>query len=71
MTQDEKLSELAEMFEVSITKITPETLLEELGWDSMAMLSLMALVNSLFGKTISGGEIKGFKTIRDILDIME
>jgi acyl carrier protein len=70
MTQQEKLDALAEVFEVESAELTPETALDTLTWDSMAMLSVIALANELCGKRMSGNQIKSFKTVGDILDAM-
>lgn len=71
MTQQEKMNALEEMFEIDSGALTPETALETLNWDSMAMLSLIAMVNEQFGRRILGDQLKGFKTIGDILQVME
>jgi acyl carrier protein len=39
-------------------------------WDSMAAISLIALVDEKFGKQLTGAEIRNFKKVRDILDFM-
>ncbi len=39
-------------------------------WDSLAIMSLIALIDSKFNKTISAIEIKKFKYVRDILNEM-
>jgi len=71
MTQEEKINELAEMFEVEASELTPARALDTLNWDSMAMLSLIAMVRSSFNKRLSGEMIRGFKTIGDVLAVME
>ena len=70
MTYQEKMTASEELFEVDSGKITAETDLDTLPWDSMSMLSVIALVNEHFGKRISGVQIKSFKKIGDILDFM-
>lgn len=71
MTQQEKIEALEELFEADAGSITPETALDTLQWDSMSMLSLIALVNETFGKRISGAQIKALRTVQDILSVME
>lgn len=71
MTQQEKIAALVELFEADAGAITPETSLDKLQWDSMAMLSLIALVNERFGKRLAGSQLKSFKTVHDILVVME
>ncbi|RDU66510.1 phosphopantetheine-containing protein [Helicobacter didelphidarum] len=38
-------------------------------WDSMAHLSLIALFDSKLGKKIKPDEIRGLKSVQDILDL--
>lgn len=71
MTQKEKIGLLEEMFEADAGTLQPETALDTLQWDSMAMLSLIALVNEKFGKKLAGSQIRNFKTIADIVAVME
>jgi len=71
MTQQEKIEVLAEMFEVAVGVLKSETALDTLQWDSMAMLSLIALVDERFGKRLLGSQLKAFKTIQDLLNVME
>lgn len=71
MTQEEKLEALAEIFDCDAGELKPETQLDTLQWDSMAMLSLIALVKAKFDKKLPGAEIRGFKTVQDVLNVME
>jgi acyl carrier protein len=71
MTQQEKMEALTEIFAEDSVTFTAETSLDNLIWDSMAMLSLIALVNERFGKRLSGSQLKAFKTVQDILSVME
>ncbi len=71
MTIQDKIQALEELFEADAGTITPETALDTLQWDSMAMLSLIALVNEKFGKRLNGQQLKALKTIQDILAVME
>lgn len=71
MTDQEKLALLEDMLELDEGKLSEEVKLEEVeGWDSMAKLSLIVLMDDELGKKLSGEQIKGFKTIKDILDYM-
>ncbi len=71
MTQQEKIEALEELFETDAGVLKPETALDTLQWDSMAMLSLIALVNEQFGKRLIGSQLKAFKTVQDLLAVME
>lgn len=70
MKQQEMVDELAEIFEVEAAALTPETTLDSLRWDSMAMLSVIALLKNQFGKKVSGAELREMKTIQDILVLL-
>ena len=71
MTQEEKLEALADVFDTDAGSLTPETQLDEIGWDSMAMLSVIAILKAKFDKKVPGSDIRAFKTIGDILGVME
>ena len=71
MTIKEKLAKLEDMFEMDEGTLKAENSLEDIeNWDSMAKLSLIVLMDDEFGKTLKSEDIKGFKTIQDILDFM-
>jgi acyl carrier protein len=69
MTNEEKLAELAELFEVD--SVTPETRLDTLNWDSMSMLSVIALAKARFDRRVTGSEVRAMETIQDILNVMQ
>ena len=72
MTIAEKLELLAETFDVEVDEISEDTVLEELdNWDSMTKLSLIVMFDDECGKKITSDEIKGFKTVKDIMDLMD
>lgn len=67
MTTEEKIEALAEVFETA--DITAETTLGTLSWDSMAMLSVMAIVKNN-GNSVTGQQLRDAKTVGDLLAIM-
>ena len=71
MTQDEKMDTLAEIFDRDAAELSPDVKLDDIGWDSMAMLSVIAMAKTRFNKKITGAQIREFKTVQDILAIME
>jgi len=72
MKYREKLVLLEDMLELEEGELKEEMRLSELeGWDSMAKLSLIVLMDDEFSKKLSGDQIRGFETIKDILDFME
>lgn len=66
MTDQEKFDRLADVLDQESGALKAETKLDEIGWDSMGMLSVIALAKSN-GKTITGAQIRAFETVEDIL----
>ncbi len=72
MSDKEKMALLEETFEVDEGTLAPDMNLEEIEeYDSMTKLSLIVMVDENFGKKLSGADIKKFKTVRDIMNVME
>ena len=72
MELKEKLALIEEALDTQEGALAPETVLDEVeSWDSIAALSLIAVMDDNFGKTLSGSEIKALKTVGDILAHME
>lgn len=70
MTQAEKIETLAELFDTNAASLAEDQQLDTLQWDSMAMLSLIAIVRSRCNRKLTGSEIRTFKTVGDILKAM-
>lgn len=72
MSIKEKLSLIEETLDTEEGVLTPETVLDDVdSWDSIAALSLIAMMDDNFGRTLSGAEIKALVTVGDILAYME
>lgn len=72
MTEQKKISLLEEIMELDEGTLNVDDMLEDYAeWDSIAALSFIALMDEQFHKTISGPEIKAFKTVGDVLKVME
>ena len=68
----EKLEKLEEIMDLDSGALPPETLLSDVDeWDSLSALSYVVMMKDDFGKKISGEQVRGFKTVQDILDTME
>ena len=63
---DDLIIELAEALDWDISKVREETLLTELQWDSMAVLTLIAVAR-VRGITVSAEKIRAMRTVGDIL----
>ena len=66
---DEKLMKVAEIFECEAADLTPETRLDTLSWDSVTMLSVMA-VAQMAGHALDGEQIREMETVADIMAVV-
>ncbi|MBE5923079.1 MAG: acyl carrier protein [Lachnospiraceae bacterium] len=71
MNNKDKIKILKEILDCE-SEITPETALSDLDeWDSVAILSFIAMMDDEFGKEVKGSVIRQFVTVQDALDCME
>lgn len=71
MTNEEKMRLIEETLELDANTLTEDTVLADVEeFDSMAKLSLIVLCDDEFGKKLTGEELRGFKTVKDILDFL-
>lgn len=68
----EKINEvLAEAFEVDVETITPDANIKEtLQLDSLALVDMVALLETEFGVKIAGAEIVNIKTFEALYDFV-
>ena len=72
MTEQEKIALIEETLEMDEGSLTPDTILEEVDeYTSMAKLSLIVMMDDEFDVKLTGEMIKGFKTVADIMALME
>lgn len=72
MELTKKLALIEEVLDTDESALKPETVLDDVeSWDSLSMLSLIAMLDEEFGKTITGKELKALRTVADILAYME
>ena len=67
MTEQEKLDRIADVLDQDAASMHLDTRLEEIDWDSMGMLSVIALAKTN-GKTVTGAQVRSFETVGDIVD---
>jgi acyl carrier protein len=69
----EKTRLLSEILEVDVSEVQADKELESLpSWDSIAALSLIALLEEHFGRSdIDGAQIRLMKKVDDIFKVME
>ena len=70
--RQEMLEILGEAMEINSADLTEETLLENLGdaWDSVAILSVISIIDSYAQKSIPVNVIVKSKTIKDLIDLV-
>ena len=72
MTEREKMALLEEMMELEEGDLVMDKALEEIDeYDSMVKLSLIVMMEDEFGVKLTGDVIKGFKTVGDIVALMD
>lgn len=72
MQEQEKLALIADMMELEAEKLSKDTELKSLDeWDSLAVLSFVAMMDEEFGKNINGCQVRGCKTIADLMAMMD
>ena len=72
MELKKKLALIEEAMDTNEGERTAETVLYDVdGWDSIAALSLIVMLDEHFGKTITGAQIKELSTVSDILAYMQ
>ncbi len=57
---------LAEILEVDLDQITPDLALEEGSWDSLAVVSTIALIDDVYDVTVHPNALGDCKTVGDI-----
>ena len=72
MSEQEKIAMIEETLELDEGTLTPDTVLADVDeYDSMAKLSLIVMADDEFGVKLTGDMVKGFKTVADILAVLE
>ena len=67
----EKIAKLEQPWEMDEGTLKEETALEDVDeFDFMGKLSLIVLCDEEFSKRLDGETIRGFKTVKEILDFM-
>ena len=62
---------MAEILEIEPSEIRPDLSLEEVSWDSLAVVSTIALVDDVYGVTLNPNALAECKTISDIERLAE
>ncbi len=62
---------LAEILEVEIEDVSPALELEESVWDSLAVVSTIALIDEVFDRTVSADALLECTTVGDIEKLLD
>lgn len=72
MTEQEKIETLADILELEEYEVTRDLILNECDtWDSLAVLSVISVMNEKFNRFPHADEIKKYNTIGDLMDAMK
>jgi len=72
MSTQERIELLEEIMDLDAGTLKLEDVLADYEeWDSLTALTLISEMDERFGKKITGEEIKAFKTVADVIAIME
>ncbi|MCH5265271.1 MAG: acyl carrier protein [Lachnospiraceae bacterium] len=72
MTSEEKMEIIADILEVDLEDVKEESVLEDYEtWDSVAVLSVISVMNEEFNKFPHASEIREYKTVKDLMDNMK
>lgn len=66
MTDQDMFNALGDVVDADATSLTRETKLEDLNWDSMAMLTVIAMARTN-GKKVTVEEVRALQTIGDVM----
>jgi len=71
MKRSEFSEKLADILEVEVSAVTGELVLKDItSWDSLAMLSFVALADSQFGVVIEGAKLAACRTVNDLIALL-
>lgn len=62
---------MAEILEIEPAEVRPDLSLEEVSWDSLAVVSTIALVDDVYGVTLNPNALAECSTIADIERLAE
>lgn len=72
MNEQEKIEIIAEILEVEPEEVVPEKNLEEYDtWDSVAILSVITIMNEKFDKFPSAKEVAKNETVRELMEFIK
>lgn len=71
MELSEKLALLEDILDVDSGSLSCDQSLDDIDeWDSLSALSVVVMIKDEFNVKITGAQVRAFKTIQDIIDVM-
>jgi acyl carrier protein len=71
MTLDEFSTQFADAIEVPHDDVNGQTEFKQLDiWDSLCVLTIIAMVDTNFGITVGGNDLENAKTVSDLFDLV-
>ena len=71
MTRNDFKQHLAEFLTVESVLVSDDATLEDLGWDSLALLSVIGLVEGEWGVEVTEAELNSCVTVGDMLALFD
>ena len=65
-----KLELLADVMDLDVSEVKADSVLKDLGWDSVAALTFIVTLDEKFGRTVKEEDIKALVTVQDALNLM-
>jgi len=63
-------NEFANLLDIERSNLSENTLFNDLEWDSMAVISTIALIDEIFDIVISGDELLNCSSISDVFSLL-
>ena len=67
---DKFLEGRAEILEISPSDVTPELDLTQQAWDSLAVVSAIALIDECYGVTVDGAALAKCESVKQVQDLV-
>lgn len=64
------IERLAEALEVPPQKVTPDYVLDESNWDSLAHMSAIAIIDDEYGITVPASELVNCRSVNELLELV-
>lgn len=61
---------LAEIIEIDVEQVSPELKLADFAWDSLAVVSTIALIDDVFNVMVDGQSLNKCDTVADIVALI-